>query len=42
MMDELKRDQTNIKNNNNDKVVHILFDDSASGSLKWVLKEMGL
>ncbi|CEI81738.1 DUF1835 domain-containing protein [Oceanobacillus sp. M60] len=38
----VKRGQTKIKNSTNDKVVHILFDDSAAGSLKWVLKEMGL
>lgn len=38
----VKRNQTNIKNSNDDKVVHILFDDSASGSLKGTLEEMGL
>lgn len=35
-----KRNQTDLKNNKNYKVVHILFGDSASGSLKRVLKEM--
>ncbi|MEG0440364.1 MAG: DUF1835 domain-containing protein [Solibacillus sp.] len=35
-----KRNQTDIKNNKNYKVVHILFGDSASGSLKRALKEM--
>ncbi|MGE7021960.1 DUF1835 domain-containing protein [Solibacillus cecembensis] len=35
-----KRNQTDIKNNKNCKVVHILFGDSASGSLKRALKEM--
>lgn len=37
-----KRNQTDIKNHNNYKVVHILFGDSASGSLKSTLKEMEL
>lgn len=37
-----KRDQTDIKNNKSYKAVHILFGDSASGSLKRELKEMEL
>lgn len=37
-----KRNQTDIKSNKSYKVVHILFGDSASGSLKRVLKEMEL
>ncbi|RSL35095.1 DUF1835 domain-containing protein [Salibacterium salarium] len=37
-----KRKQTDIKNNNNYKVVHILFGDSASGCLKSALKEIEL
>src|SRR5690606_31372488 len=37
-----KRNQTDFKKNKNYKVVHILFGDSASGSLKNALKEMGL
>ncbi|WP_042148359.1 DUF1835 domain-containing protein [Paucisalibacillus sp. EB02] len=37
-----KRNQTDIKNNKNYKVVHILFGDSASGSLKTALKDMEL
>lgn len=35
-------DKRNQTDNKNDKVVHILFGDSASGSLKRVLKEMEL
>ncbi|ATP40358.1 hypothetical protein CSE16_10040 [Solibacillus sp. R5-41] len=35
-----KRNQTDKKNNKNYKFVHILFGDSASGSLKRALKEM--
>src|SRR5690554_957349 len=37
-----KRNQTDLKNNKDYKVVHILFGDSASGSLKRALKEMEL
>lgn len=37
-----KRNQTDLKNNKNYKVVHILFGDSASGSFRNALKEMGL
>jgi hypothetical protein len=37
-----KRNQTGVKNNKIYKVVHILFGDSASGSLKNTLKEMEL
>lgn len=37
-----KRNQTAVENNKSYKVVHILFGDSASGSLKGALKEMEL
>jgi hypothetical protein len=37
-----KRNQSDGKNNSNYKVIHILFGDSASGSLKSALKEMEL
>lgn len=37
-----KKSQANIRNSTNYKAVHIVFGDSASGSLKFVLKEMGL
>ncbi|GGP16115.1 DUF1835 domain-containing protein [Oceanobacillus neutriphilus] len=34
--------QTDLKSNNNGQAIHILFGDSASGSLKWALKEKGI
>ena len=37
-----KKSQANIRNSTNYKAVHIVFGDSASGSLKFVLKEMDL
>ncbi|MDL4839441.1 DUF1835 domain-containing protein [Aquibacillus rhizosphaerae] len=37
-----KRNETDVKNNKSYKQVHIIFGDSASGSLKGALKEMEL
>ncbi|PET37472.1 hypothetical protein CN514_24355 [Bacillus sp. AFS001701] len=37
-----KRNQTSVKNNQIYKVIHILFGDSAAGSLKNILRKMEL